>query len=265
MYHGWISKALVSAFTLTVLALFRRFAPPPSRVTSEGKYDQQQVPEPLATGAIGAAMWSAAIVIALSFFLLKGANHLWALSDGPAEFRRYVTPVIWCFLPGCAALAIPWPLTIWLLRKLGRTDEAESIVADSSEKSGMDTYRVMKWLAIGVVAPIAFFTLLAVPIHLSISNSEALVGHYASLRTERFPFNQARRAVLIDGEYRGGGFHPRSGFIVDFADGRRLDATVADDGGSQAKDNVIQLLLAKTGLHPEHVRTIDEIAPQIPK
>ena len=240
------------------MGLFRKLAPAPARSTN---YEEKQIPEPLPTGVVGAFMWGFGICLALLFFLLRAANHFWADSDGTAILRLYPTAATWCFLPGFAAIAIPWPLTVWLLRRTGRTDEANSIENSSNERGcGVDSFKIMKWLSFGVVGPIAVFTLLAIPMHLSITNSAVLVGHYASLKTEVFPLSQARRATLVDGyRLRDGSFEKKRDLYIDFADGRRLDVNAAGDGGTQISDATVELLLAKTGLNAVHVSTREEL------
>jgi hypothetical protein len=257
MRLDWLPRALVPIGISFFFWLFRKLAPAPDRST---KYETRQVHEPLPTGVIGAFMWGVGICLALSFFLLRAANHLWADVDGPAILRLYPGAAIWCFLPGFAALTIPWPLTVWLLRRVGRTDEADSIDSDSSEKAGFDSFKVMKWLGIGVVGPIAIFTLLAIPMHLSIADSEVRVGHYASLETEVFPLSQANRAILVDGNrLRDGSFEKKQDLYIDFSDGRRLDVNAAGDGGSQIGDATVELLLAKTHLPLSHVSTREDL------
>jgi hypothetical protein len=253
----WLPRALVPIGISFFFWLFRRLAPAPARST---KYGERQVHEPLPTGVIGAFMWGVGICLALSFFLLRAANHFWADADGPAILQLYPGAAIWCFLPGFAALTIPWPLTVWLLRRSGRTDEADSIDSDSSEKVGFDSFKVMKWLGIGLVGPIAVFTLLAIPMHLSIADSEVRVGHYASLKTEVFPLSQANRAILVDGyRLRDGSFEKKQDLYIDFADGRRLDVNAAGDGGTQIGDATVQLLLTKTHLRLSHVSTREDL------
>lgn len=258
MRLDWLPKALVPFAIFFVFGLFRKLAPAPARSTN---YEEEQVPEPLPTGVIGAYMWGVGICFVLSFFLLRAANHLWADADGTAILRLYPTAATWCFLPGFAAIAIPWPLTVWLLRRSGRTDEANSIENASNERGGgVDSFKIMKWLSFGVVGPIAAFTLLAIPMHLSITDSEVRVGHYASLKTEVFPLNQARRAMLVDGyRLKDGSFQKKRDLYIDFADGRRLDVNSAGDGGTQISDGTVELLLAKTGLSLTHLSTREEL------
>ncbi len=127
----------------------------------------------------------------------------------------------------------------------------------------MDSFKVLKWLSIGIVGPIAVFTIPAIPMHLSITASEIRVGRYAKLQTEIYPLNEARRAILVEGDrYRDGTFHPRKDLFLDFSDGRRLDVNAAGDGGSTISDEVINLILAKTGLSLEHVETQSDLPPR---
>jgi hypothetical protein len=154
-------------------------------------------------------------------YVLRGANHLWASFGGPSLLTQYAPQVIWCFFAGFAALSIPWPLPVWYLRRVGRREEAHSIQDAADSKVGFDSFKIMKWLSIGLVAPIAVVTLLAVPIHLSITDSEVRVGHYASFLTEIFPLNDARlrpggrtspkmRALHVLGDHRSTLAKPRS-------------------------------------------------------
>jgi hypothetical protein len=86
------------------------------------------------------------------------------------------------------------------------------------------------------------------------------VGHYASIREERFPLKEARRMTIVDGyKLRDGSFTAAKDVIIDFADGRRLRGNQVGDGGSNVRDDVLQLLIAKTGLTPQHALTADEI------
>jgi hypothetical protein len=168
--------------------------------------------------------------------------------------------VIWCFFPLLAALSIPWPLTVWYLRKARRWEEADNIEDASDSKGGMNSFHVMKWLGIGLVGPIGFLTLLAIPIHLSISESEVRVGHYASFRAERFPLNKAKRLTIVDGyRLKDGGFRPAKDVIIDFSDGRRLRGNQVGDGETSIRSDVMQLLIAKAGLTPEHASTAEDI------
>ena len=251
MLSAWLPRFLVPIAIALAFALFRRMAPPRARMAGH-RYDETQAPEPLPPGVIGAAMWSVGMALAMLFFVLRGANHLWASLEGPSLLTQYAPQFIWCFLPGFAALSIPWPLTVWYLRRVGRWEEADSIQDTIDSKGGFDSFRLMKWLCIGLVSPIAVFTLLAVPIHLSITDAEVRVGHYASLRPEMFPLKDARRMTVVE-SYTLKGSHAHK----DFADGRRLRGSQVGDGGTSVQIDVMQLLIAKTGLTPRYSSTAD--------
>ncbi len=208
-------------------------------------------------------MWFIGISLALFFLLFQWANHVWAQMDGPADVRLYPGFAIWFFFPLFAALSIPWPFTVWLLRRSGRSDEADSIVTESSEKAGMDSYRVLKWFSIWLVVPIGFFTLLAIPMHVSVLGSEIHVGRYARLAPEVFPLSEARRAILVAGSRdNDGSFKPYQDIILDFSDGRRLDVDPSGENDRKIIDQVVELVLAKSGLKPERIQTKDDLPPR---
>jgi hypothetical protein len=261
MLSAWLPKILLPALIVLVLVLFRRFAPPRGRMVRHQR-DELQVPERLPSGMVTSAMWSLRVVLALQFFVLRGLNHFWASLEGPSLLTQYAPQVVWCFVPAFATLAVPWPLTVWYLRRVGRWQEADTIEDEADSKGRMNTFRVTKWLSVGLVGPIALFTFLAIPIHLSIGDSEVRVGHYASVVTERFPLNEARRLTIIDGyRLRDGNVRPAKDVILDFADGRRLRANQIGDGGTDVPNDVMELLILKTDLAPEHALTEEDVPP----
>lgn len=255
MLTKWLPRFLIPLSIALAFALFRRMAPSSARMVKH-RYDEAQRPKPLAAGAVGGAMWSLGIALAMLFFVLRGANHLWASLEGPSLLTQYAPQVYWCFLPAFAALSIPWPLTIWYLRKTGRWEEADSIQDASDSKSGFDSYRIMKLMSFYLVGPLSILSLLAIPIHLSITNSEVRVGHYASLVSEKFQLKDARRATIVDSYSQQEG-HRRmtKDLIIDFADGRVLRGNQVGDGGTSVRNDVMQLLITETGLSPGHSST----------
>jgi hypothetical protein len=126
MLAAWLPRFLVPIAIALAFVLFRRMAPPRVRMAGH-RYDESQIHEPLAAGVIGGAMWSLGIALAMLFFVLRGANHLWASLEGTSLLTQYAPQVFWCFLPGFAAVSIPWPLTVWYLRRVGRWEEADSV------------------------------------------------------------------------------------------------------------------------------------------
>ncbi len=205
-------------------------------------------------GAIGAIMFGFAVCFGLTYFLLGWLNQRWAQMDGPAQMRLYAPTVYWWFLPLFGAISASCPLAVWLLRRMGRTDEADRVEEQSNAQAGFNTYAVLRLMAWGIAFPIAIVSVLAVPIHMSIDAKQVRVGHFASLRPEIFDLGEARRAVLT--ETRRVEHHvlaTRSNLTLYFADGRRLEANAVADGGESADPEAVRLLLRNTGLTPERV------------
>jgi hypothetical protein len=199
-------------------------------------------------------MWGFGIALSLTYFLLRWLNHLWASMDGPALLRLNASQAYWWFLSLFGAICIPWPLRLWLLRRMGRRDEADSIQERSSSQAGMDTYAVLTFMSWWFVLPIALASLLAVPIHMSITDKKVIVGHYGRLQPEVYPLSDARRAVLTDTrKIEHHSLATRSNLTLYFADGRHLDANAVADGRESANPEVVRLLLELTGLQPERV------------
>jgi hypothetical protein len=159
-------------------------------------------------------------------------------------------------------LILPWITTLWLIRRFGYQGHAAEIVAEGNQKMGWDGERIMRWFVWGVIVPVAFFNVLAVPVHLSVGEDAVRVTHYAHLRPEVFRFEDARGAYTTDGYLlRDGSFQTHPDLFIDFADGRRLDANAVGDGGTVPPQKLVNLLLARTHLEPAHVRTESDIRP----
>ncbi len=237
-------------------ALFRRFAPRNSaeeHVSDNGKR--------LPYGVAGACMWLLGIAIAAGgFFALRTVNHLWSHPDHNTLFVAYPPQVIWMFLPGFAALAIPWVFALWLLRRFGYAGQAAEIVENGNQKGGFNCERVMKWLIWIIVVPIGLFTLPAIPMHLAVKSDQALLTHYGHIFPDRFYFSDARHAYWVQGYYvRNGRFISQPDLLITFADGRRLHANAVGDGGSVPSPQLVSLLLARTGLAAIPIKAENDI------
>ena len=103
MLAAWLPRFLVPIAVALAFALFRRMAPPRARMAGH-RYDESQIPEPLPAGVIGGAMWSLGIALAMLFFVLRGANHLWASLEGPSLLTQYAPQVFWCLAWICCCV-----------------------------------------------------------------------------------------------------------------------------------------------------------------
>jgi hypothetical protein len=259
MSYSWVPKFLVPIGISLAFAAFRKYFPATSNPTLE-RYDQPEGKR-LPTGAFGAITISMGLSIAIgAYFGLRAINQQFAKADGPALVQALPVSAIWCFLPGFAALAIPWPLTIALLRRSEYRDEAAYIEAEGSNKSGFDCFRVMVGMNLFIVLPIALFTVLALPERLTLTEHNILWTHYASLKPEIFNYSDILRLTKVDGYLlRDGSFKSHKDLFIDFKDGRRLSANAVGDGGTEPSTQEINVLLDKTGLIPREVRTREEI------
>ena len=246
IWAGFVPFATVLTFNL-----IRRFGPKENARVGQQSFTKPQVPKRLAPGVITGAMCGVAVLMFALFFVLRGANHLWAALEGPSLVTQYAPQAAWGFLPLFACISVPLPFTLWFLKRVGRREEAESIHDSATKKAGYDSFRVLKWLSIGTVGPLSIATLLAIPIHLSITDSEVRVGHYGSFHTEIFPFKDAQSLTIVDG-YKMVGVHRRriKNLIVLFHDGRRLRGNQVGDAGTSVRNDVMELIIAKTGLTP---------------
>jgi hypothetical protein len=72
----------------------------------------------------------------------------------------------------------------------------------------------------------------------------------------------ARRLTIVDGyRLRDGSLHAAKDVLIDFSDGRRLQGNAVGDGGTSVPEDLLGLLIAKTGLTPEHALTRDDVPP----
>jgi hypothetical protein len=256
MAYSSLPRFLVPVAIALAFSLFRKYFPAKPNLALQ-RYDRPEGKR-LPTGAFSAITIAIGITIAVGGYLtLLATNHLLAKADGPYLVQSYPSRALWCFLPGFAALCIPWPLTIALLRRSSYHDEAAYIEDEGSRKSGFDCFRVMAGMNLFLVLPIACFTLPALPERLTLTDSEIRWTHYASLTPEVFAYGDIIRLTTVDGyKLRDGSFKSHRDFLVDFKDVRRLSLNAVGDGGSEPSAEQIDVILAKTGLVPREVRTM---------
>jgi hypothetical protein len=261
MSQEWIGRAIVPLVIGVAFGLFKKYFPakPNPALTRYDLPEGKRLPTgvfPLITILMGAS-----IAVGGYFILLK-TNRLFANLDGPASLRLFPPSVFWMFLPGFAALAVPWPLTLFLLRKVGYGTEVDYILDEANQKSGFDCQRVMVGMNLFLVLPLVLFTLAALPMRMTLGPDEVRVTHYARLSPETFPYKAATRAFSVDGyRIRDGSFERQRDLIIDFSGGRRLSANAIGDGDTEPTDNEVSIFLTKTGLDTQHVHAKDDLPP----
>ena len=259
MAYSSLPKFFVPLVIGVVFSLFRRYFPAKRDLTLR-RYDRPEGKR-LPTGVFSAITIAMGIAIAVGgYFGLLATNHFLAKADGPALAQAFPVAVLWCFLPGFAALAVPWPFTIVLLRRSTYHDEAAYVEDEANSKSGFDCFRIMVGMNIFLVLPIAVFTFLALPERLTLTDHEVRWTHYASVTPEVFSYADIVRLTAVEGyRLRDGTFKTRKNLLMDLKDGRRLSANAVGDGGSEPSAKLIDVLLTKTGLVPSQIRTLESL------
>jgi hypothetical protein len=104
-------------------------------------------------------------------------------------------------------------------------------------------------MGILIVLPIAIATILALPIHTTITPTGVCEGRYASIREEVYPYSQATSLTQFDGYgLRDGSFAPRAGILIRFRDGRTFNTATTDDPKPTVDPKLANLLQTRTGL-----------------
>lgn len=256
---SWLPRAIVPVSISIAFGIFRKYFPAKEDPTLT-RYDRHNGPR-LPNGVFGFATVSFGLLLGIGgYFALAGMNRLYARVDGPALLHVYPTNAIWWFLPGFAAIALPWPLGIHLLRRSKYKDDAAFIEAESSGKTGFDSYRVMVAMNLFLAVPIGIFTVPAITMHLTFTETDIYWTSYSSLHPQVFSYSDATRATFVDGyRLRDGSFQSHPDLILDFRDGRRFSANAVGDGGTVPSAQEIELLLSKTHLTPHDVQTLDDL------
>ncbi len=262
----FLGKALVPCVVFLVLALARRYMSASSLKSPDGeKYSLGELDDRFA-----AAKWFVGIgmvVIGLLFAIgtqsaLVWLNRYMATADGAAEFRIWPESAIWWFLPGLGALTLCWEMTLELWSIFGTREEARLYSYWSNMKAGFDATKLLRWMAILIALPIGIFTLLELPVHAALRQSDIRECGYAFAGCKTYRYADARRMTIIDGfRTRDGKLTRRAGIVIDFNDGRRWFSASIGEFSERIDPVLEELLEKKTGLSYEHAQAEADIPP----
>jgi hypothetical protein len=205
-----------------------------------------------------------ALVIAGLVFLIHALlvflNGWYAGLDGPASFRLFPQTAIWWFFPGFAALTVGYEIVLQLWSRFGDAGMAARYSAWSNGKAGFDGRRLLRWMALLIAAPIGIFTLLEIPVHVSLTD-RAIVDHgYGLSKPTIYDYDAARRLTVIDGfRLKDGTLTSRAGIVVGFDTGQRWSSADSGDFKKQVDPALLAVLVQKTKLSPEHAETVGDI------
>ena len=246
-----LSKALVVGAVAGVLALSRKYFAPSKEDVEVSEEVDTYLPNVI---LINACMILIGVFLAFGIHTaLVAVNRLLAARDGIADIVLYPSSAIWWFLPGFAAVCLSWEITLQLW-SLFSPSQAKAYRAYTTLKSGFDSTRVLRWMAILLVFSIAVATILALPIHTTLTPTEIRDGHFATLRETIYPYAEATSLTLFDRFGGNGSFTPRAGILIRFHDGRTFNTADTDDPNPTVDSKLRELLIRKTGLQIQHVR-----------
>ena len=191
---------LVLVAVAIVFALARKYAPPKVLSTAKENYSQEELNARFRTtqwivGISGFAVGGllAWILYAVAVWL----NRYWASLDGPADYVIWPQSAIWWFLPLFTPLALAWEITLQIWSLLGHRAEANLYGYWSGNSARFNSRKVLRWMGLLVVVPIAVFTFLAVSIHTTLRPNDIRDCGYAFTTCKTYSYADARR--MIDG------------------------------------------------------------------
>jgi hypothetical protein len=136
----------------------------------------------------------------------------------------------WWFLPGFAAVALSWEVTLQIWSIFDRR-EADLYgywsglgvtMRFSSGPADIDARGLLRWMGLGVVVVVGIPTVLALSMHAALRSDGIRECGYAVASCKDFEYNEASRMTIIDGfRTTDGKFTRRAGSVIDFVDGRR--------------------------------------------
>jgi hypothetical protein len=116
-------------------------------------------------------------------------------------------------------------------------------------------------MALLFTLPIAVLTILALPVHVSLRQSDIRDCGYAFRPCKTYMYSQARRMTIVDGfRTRDGKLTRRAAVVIDFDDGRRWSSDIGDFS-AQLDPNLTELLEKRTGLPWNYAQTAKDIPP----
>lgn len=245
-------RALIPALVAILFLLARRYLPASaSVVVSDQEARRFSKLQWFVAGAV--------IIVALCFGFCSYATLTWLnrlLANGNPEIRFVLLPdpAIWMIFPALGGLLLAWELTIGLWERFGNRSQARAYEAWTNQMAGFNARRVGRLLFLCIGLPVALCTILALPMHTSLGNTEMSVGRFGAFHSRLHRYSDVRRITVTRGlRTRSGGFIQRSAIVLDFANGDRWSS--ADNRAYEAALDtaLLDFLESKTGLQAEYI------------
>jgi hypothetical protein len=193
---------------------------------------------------------------------LVGLNRYLAMRDGSAQFVLWPQSAIWWFFPAFGAVGLSWEITFRLWTLFGHREDADLYNYWSSLKSGFNSPKLLRWIAVLIVLPVGILTVLALPEHTALRQDDIRDCGYAFTPCKTYRYADARRMTIIDGfRTRDGKLTRRAGIVIDFADGGRWSSAEIGDFKARLDPALEEFLENKTKLPYDYTETEADIPP----
>jgi hypothetical protein len=245
-------RATIPAVVLVVFAAGRRYLP----LKTHAKYGQEDAQRfsRLRWGATFAMIGVAAAFTTLSYFILASANQLLASGGDKANFVLLPSPWMWAIFPFFGGITICWEITLQIWRRIGDSSLASRYESWSNQKVGFDATRLLRFMTLTLAMPMGMATVLALPIHTSISESGFRIGHFGSLRATQHNFSEIKRILVTDSlRLRDGSLQRRPAINVYFSDGSKWSSADNREPDPAVNKSLLEFIEERTNLPAEHM------------
>ncbi len=256
-------RVLIPTLVLFLLALARRYAPAkmPKDFRTNDSFDALSARFNLANWVVYPSMAVIGLGLAWAVHsILVALNYFFAIREGPSDFVLLPQSAIWWFLPGFAALALSWDITLGAWALIGNKSNVALYKYWTSANVGYDSTKVLRIMAVVIVLPIAVLTALAIPEHCVLQKNEIIARGFGWSSPRTYRYAEAKRMTVVEGfRLRDGTLKKRAGIVLDFAEGSRWSSAEISDFTNAEDPAMLDYLIRKTGLHPRFVKAEEDI------
>jgi hypothetical protein len=198
-----VSRGLVIFLVLLVLALARRYMPPPSADKAIGVAHSPEELDSRFSGVDWIVNFSMVLVGVVFVFgthaVLVWLNRNLAAADGPTLLSIWPQSAIWWFFPGFGAVTLSWGITLDLWALFGHREDADRFAYWTSLGAGFASSKLLRWMVVLIALPIGILTILALPMHTAFRQDDLRDCGYAFAPCKTYRYADARRMTIIEG------------------------------------------------------------------
>jgi hypothetical protein len=132
----------------------------------------------------------------VSYYSLFWSNHFLALRGEKSVFLLLPSPAMWGVFPVFGAICCSWEITLRLWRRFGDPSQARKYQDWANSNAGFDATRVLRIMIVFVGFPAGVATVLALPLHTAIGETEIRIGRFGTLRASNHSCSETRGTYL---------------------------------------------------------------------